>query len=337
MNLNKFFKAILVKSLVEAFFVPIPKTYSKLYSVKVIYDPNNVLHKAKYQHSENSNRVDYAAQELKNVEGIQISSPADDKERALRAIYRVHEKWYVDDVLAMCLKGGGNIDFDTYLTKDSFQVLISTTSAWLDCCQATLNDENEATFALTRPPGHHATSCQAMGFCIINFAAATAMYALEELGAQRISMLDFDVHYGNGVAAIVRKDSRIRYCSLHEKGSFPGTGLEESEGGPNKNIRTIEVEVGCSWKDNYSQRFEKEVIPWLLEHDPDILIVSAGYDALEDDELANLCMQPEDFYLISSKLKESFGNRIMFGLEGGYAVEATSKAIKYTLQPFLEG
>ncbi|CAN0388880.1 unnamed protein product [Ascophyllum nodosum] len=188
-------------------------------------------------------------------------------------------------------------------------------------------------FALARPPGHHATSVVAMGFCLVCFAAVAAFHALETLGCRRVAILDFDVHHGNGVAAIVKGDDRIRYSSIHQGGIFPGTGGAEDTG-PLGNLKHLPFfGVGERWE-TYEARFE-ESLEWLREFEPDLLIVSAGYDALEADELATASLQPEDYARMGSRIREVFGNKVAFGLEGGYNLQVTPKAIRMTLEPFL--
>ncbi|CAM9178888.1 unnamed protein product [Choristocarpus tenellus] len=175
-----------------------------------------------------------------------------------------------------------------------------------------------------------------MGFCIICFAAAAAFHALETLGCQRVAILDWDVHHGNGVASIVKSDPRIRYCSLHQGGIFPGTGGAEDMG-PLENLKHIPFFKGGETWDDYGPRFENEAIPWLKEFNPDILIVSAGFDGLEAEELATMSLQPLDYQRMAKRLREEFGTKIVFGLEGGYNLEETPKAVLLTLEPFLEG
>ncbi|KAG5184876.1 hypothetical protein JKP88DRAFT_198490 [Tribonema minus] len=315
--------------------------------VKVIYDESHTRHAARSDHSECPARATVAADLLQGVAGIGMVAPAaasgdaDALDKVMRALHRVHKDWYIEDIAAMSRRGGGNVDFDTYVTKDTYDVCVRATSAWLDAVDSAVTHGTPA-FALTRPPGHHATPMAAMGFCFFNFAGAAAMYALDELGLERVALLDFDVHFGNGVAAVARQDARLRYCSLHEAGSFPFTGTEELAGGPHKNLRQLEVQPQYfgggkgTWAESYEKRFKEEALPWLVEFDPQLLIVSAGYDALEADPLATLTMQPENYREIAQLLRGAFGNKVVFGLEGGYAVEETACAIHMTLQPFLE-
>ncbi|CAM9448523.1 unnamed protein product, partial [Phaeothamnion confervicola] len=198
----------------------IPKPCSQF---KVIYDDIFASEKHRCRsysdHPERPERCRNAAAALYEVDGVSWAVPSaleseEGKERAWKAIERVHRDWYVDDIIGICARGGGDFDSDTFLSRGTVELCVAAQSAWLDAVDSALGDGVPA-FALSRPPGHHATAGGAMGFCIFNFAAAAAFYALEACGAKRVAVLDYDVHHGNGVASLIREEPRIRYCSLH--------------------------------------------------------------------------------------------------------------------------
>eukprot|EP00904_Undaria_pinnatifida_P010795 jgi/Undpi1/6846/HiC_scaffold_21.g09322.m1 len=305
--------------------------------IKVIYDEIFLKHRPPpgYPHPECPARVSTAKTELGGLEGVEWATPSSlsgegDKATALTAIERVHTREYLDEVKRICAKGGGGADFDTYICPDTFEVCVAASSAWMDAAESALN--GSPAFALTRPPGHHATAGVGMGFCLVCFAAVAATHALETLGCNRVAMLDFDVHHGNGVAALVKGDERIRYCSIHQGGIFPGSG-DEGDSGPLGNLRHLPFfGSGETWE-TYEAKFE-EAVSWLEAFKPELLIVSAGYDALDADELATASLQPEDFGRIGRRLKEVFGKKVAFGLEGGYNLQVTPKAIRNTIEPF---
>lgn len=171
-----------------------------------------------------------------------------------------------------------------------------------------------------------------MGFCIFNFAVGAAKYALEKYNLSRICILDFDVHYGNGIADLIAADPRIRYASLHQLGVFPPGG-EEVYSGPLNNIRNVGVPEGSGWE-SYRPLLVDRVLPFLADFEPQLVIVSAGYDALESDELASVSLLPVDYHRMASHIKTAFGP-VMMGLEGGYNLNDLPLAVEQTLIPYL--
>eukprot|EP01041_Mallomonas_annulata_P008443 gene8443-17409_t len=252
-----------------------------------------------------------------------------DREIALSIIKKVHDEEYVKEVETLCAKGVRILspwDADTYISSDTYNTCIISQSAWID-------GVNEVAFALTRPPGHHAIKGSSMGFCIFNFAMGAAIYALNELKLKRIGILDFDVHYGNGVADLMADNPNIRYTSLHQLGIFPNSG-EESYIGIHNNTRNIALPYECTWKE-YEPLLRTRAIPFLTEFNPDLVIVCAGYDALASDVMAQINLLPNDYFEMSKLIKENFG-AVLFGLEGGYDVEALPLAIEATIRPYLK-
>jgi len=205
-------------------------------------------------------------------------------------------------------------------------------SAWLDGVDQVLNNQRP-TFVLARPPGHHATRDTAMGFCLFSNAAIAAEYALTKPGVKRVGILDWDVHHGNGTEAIVRDNPYIAYCSLHQHPCYPGTGSNKNEHGQYQNILNLPMAAGSKIAD-YQQVFEQEVIPFWQNWQPDILIVSAGYDANRDDPLAGMSLEPTDYNLLTKSILQ-ITNCPLFGLEGGYHLEALAQSVVATLRSCL--
>ena len=200
----------------------------------------------------------------------------------------------------------------------------------MDGVDEVLGNKNVA-FAVTRPPGHHAVKSNSMGFCIFNFAVGAANYALSK-GLNRIAIIDFDVHFGNGVADLVSSNPKIRYSSMHQYGIFPNEGKGGFHG-DNNNIFNIELPPNCNGS-SYLPLFENKLIPFLKEFDPELVIVCAGFDAMAGDPLANMNLEPTDYRLISQKIKDSFGP-VLFGLEGGYDLERLPLGLKESILPYI--
>jgi acetoin utilization deacetylase AcuC-like enzyme len=218
----------------------------------------------------------------------------------------------------------GNIDADTYVTTESFNVCLRATAAWIRAVDVAETNDSGTAMALTRPPGHHAEKGASNGFCIYNFAAAAALHALQDPN-KRVSILDWDVHFGQGVKDILMPNSRARYVSIHQTPAFPYMGEYLQTHGEHKNVLTIPMPAETTWTCGYKDLFDK-ALDFVCndEWQPDIVIVCAGYDALDSDELASVSLNAQDFGRMTLRLSEHLGETtskrpaVIFGLEGGY-------------------
>jgi acetoin utilization deacetylase AcuC-like enzyme len=211
-------------------------------------------------------------------------------------------------------------------------VALLAVNAWLEGVDVVLQEQKSA-FAIARPPGHHATRNYGMGFCIFSNAAIAAHYALQQPGIDRVAILDWDVHHGNGTEAIVTHNPQIAYCSLHEYPFYPGTG-KATERGKHNNILNIPLAAGSTLAD-YTPAFEQKILPFLQNFNPQLLIISAGYDATHADHLAHICLKPIDYQLFTQYCLE-ISPHLLLGLEGGYNYEALSDSVVYTLQALIQ-
>lgn len=204
-------------------------------------------------------------------------------------------------------------------------------NAWVDGVDQVMT-KNRPAFVLVRPPGHHALPDEGMGFCLFANAAIAAIYAVEHLGLSRVSILDWDVHHGNGTQAIVETHSKIRYCSLHQSPAYPMTG-GASEMGKFGNILNVPLQPG-SGSDVYNAAFELQVLPWLRSGNPELLIISAGYDAMAVDPLARMQLKADDYGRFT-KWCLDITPRILFGLEGGYDLDGLAMGVAKTIETCL--
>jgi acetoin utilization deacetylase AcuC-like enzyme len=246
-------------------------------------------------------------------------------------LQQVHTQRYIELVEKIASQGGGMLDADTPISARSYDVALLAVSAWLDGVDKVLASDNPA-FVLARPPGHHAERGTGMGFCLFSNAAIAAYYALEKPGIQRVAILDWDVHHGNGTQDIVESDARIAYCSLHQSPCYPGTG-KATERGLHNNVLNLPMPPGSAIAE-YQPIFEQKVILFLKDFQPDLLIVSAGYDANAADPLAGIALQPEDFGLFTDCCLQ-LTRRIVFGLEGGYHLSALALSVVATIKSCL--
>ncbi|MBE9044994.1 histone deacetylase [Pleurocapsales cyanobacterium LEGE 10410] len=303
--------------------------------ISVIYSPEFLEHNTGYGHPEKAKRLTAVVDALSAVEWRdkikwQLPTPAPEK-NILSYIRQIHTPEHIDRIKRVAEKGGGYLDGDTPISPRSYEVALLAVSAWLDGVDQIV-DHHRPAFVLARPPGHHATRDTAMGFCLFSNAAIAAEYALTKPNVKRVGILDWDVHHGNGTEAIVKDNPQIAYCSLHQHPCYPGTGSSSDRGSYN-NLLDLPMKAGSTITD-YQVVFEREVMPFFRSWQPDILIVSAGYDANYDDPLASISLKPEDYSLLTKYVLE-ITNYPLFGLEGGYDLAALSRSVVATLSSCL--
>ncbi|MGB3296710.1 MAG: histone deacetylase, partial [Phormidesmis sp.] len=243
-------------------------------------------------------------------------------------IHRVHDADYVRALKALAQNGGGYLDSDTVMSAESYDLALLAVTAWLEGVDWVSQHQSPA-FALVRPPGHHAERAQGMGFCLLSNAAIAAHYTLNSAKANRVAILDWDVHHGNGTQALVENNSRIAYCSFHQSPAYPGTGAA-SEKGMYNNVLNLPMSPGSQLTD-YQQRWEAEAAPFLKGFDADFIIVSAGYDATQADPLAGISLQPDDYGWFTQVCLALTPN-VLFGLEGGYDYRALAESVAATIR-----
>lgn len=301
----------------------------------VIYSDLFLLHETGYFHPEKPERLTAIKQALQSVawaEKLTWHEPTPVEHRSLMPLLQqVHTPTYINGVRQLANRGGGYLDGDTPISHRSYEVALLAVSAWLDGIDHVL-ERNQPAFVLARPPGHHALRDIGMGFCLFGNAAIAAYYALEKPGIHRVAILDWDVHHGNGTQALVEADPRIVYCSLHESPQYPGTGAA-SERGLHDNVLNLPMPSGSTIAE-YGAAFEQQLVPFLRQFQPDLLIVSAGYDANQADPLAGISLQPQDYGLLTQSCLQ-LTSRILFGLEGGYDLEALAQSVVETIRPCL--
>jgi acetoin utilization deacetylase AcuC-like enzyme len=298
----------------------------------VIYSDEFLLHDTGHFHPENPGRLTAIQTALRSTFPTQLEwrLPTSVEARSPMAqIEAVHDRRYLDQVRQIANRGGGFVDGETVISPRSYEVALLAVNAWLDGVDLAIAS-GEPCFVLARPPGHHAVSDLGMGFCLLSNAAIAAYYALQH--CDRVAILDWDVHHGNGTQAIVETNPKIRFCSLHESPQYPRTG-HPSETGFHQNVLNLPVMAGSTIED-YQPLFEQKVMPFLSEFEPDLLIVSAGYDANHADPLAGVSLKPDDYRVFTESCL-GLTRRIVFGLEGGYDFDALARSVVATIQPCL--
>jgi acetoin utilization deacetylase AcuC-like enzyme len=302
-----------------------------MHSLPIVYSEQFLRHQTGNHHPERPARlqaiVEYLQTEFQASQ-LDWRAPTPTSQRSpLPLIEQVHQLAYVQTVARMAQAGGGQLDPDTPISTASYDVALLAVNAWIDGVDIALQTQSPS-LVLARPPGHHALPNQGMGFCVFANAAIAAYYALSQPGITRVAILDWDVHHGNGTQAIVETHPQLAYCSLHESPCYPYTG-QASEQGNHQNVLNIPMSAGSRGME-YQAKFTQQILPWLNVFNPDLLIVSAGYDANQDDPLASIELQPQDYGVFTDACL-GITRRVVFGLEGGYDLPSLAKSVAATV------
>ncbi len=238
-------------------------------------------------------------------------------------VERVHERGYIQSVEAACLKGRERLDPDTAICADSFDVALLAAGAAIVAVEAAVGDGPTRSFCAVRPPGHHAERARAMGFCLFNNIAIAASHALDALGLARVAIVDWDVHHGNGTQHCFEGEPRILYCSVHQYPFYPGSGAAEEQGSGAARGTTVNCPLPAGSGDGaYRLAFDSRILPALERFRPQLLLLSAGFDAADDDPLAGQLVSGAGFRWMGEQLvavaEQYCGGRLISLLEGGY-------------------
>ena len=251
------------------------------------------------------------------------------------AIARVHDPSYIESVRETAEGGGGWLDWDTAVSPHSYEAALLAAGSGLMAVDRTLADGRLA-FMLVRPPGHHATYSRGMGFCLFNNIAVAAAYAVEELGLERVLIVDWDVHHGNGTQAAFYEDPRVLFFSVHQGGHYPGTGLAKEVGSGRGVGHTVNVPLRPGEGDGaVLAAFSSLLLPLGRAFRPQLILVSAGYDGQEGDPLGDLRFSKSSFQWMAAQLRalsmEIGAAGPLCFLEGGYVPALAAESIEATL------
>ncbi len=243
---------------------------------------------------------------------------------------RVHSPAYITAIEGFCKAGGGKLDPDTGAVPDSWEAALRAAGAGLEAVDRLENGEGAAAFLTVRPPGHHALTARAMGFCLFNNVAVVAASLLER--SQRVTIVDWDVHHGNGTQAMFYDNPHLQYLSFHQFPAYPGTGWFDELGEGKARGTTINIPLPPKSGGDVYRQGMAELGPVVEEFAPDWVLVSAGYDAHNRDPLADLRLVEADYGLLGQAVSRLVppGRLIMF-LEGGYDLAALKGSVTATL------
>jgi acetoin utilization deacetylase AcuC-like enzyme len=289
------------------------------------------------RHPETSDRLRAIRRGLSKVHGV---SYHDGDPATVEQIEAVHDTDYVSEVETFCADGGGTWDADTVAVEATWDAALAAAGLAVWAGEEALDGSQgrDTPFAIGRPPGHHAEYADAMGFCFFNNASVAAQAALDSGDADRVAIVDWDVHHGNGIQNIFYDREDVFYVSLHERGLFPGTGNLKETGREAGLGTTLNVPYpgGCGDAE-YLAAVDDLVDPALDRFDPDLLFVSAGFDAHRNDPISRMRLSTEGYGLLARRLEEVAADSdapIAFVLEGGYGLDALADSIRMINETF---
>jgi acetoin utilization deacetylase AcuC-like enzyme len=297
--------------------------------------PDYVKHLTGPGHPERPERVTAITDALKHSSLVDLLAPIAVDPATEDELAAVHTPAYIHHVHEVASHGGGALDPDTVASPDSYEIALLAAGGALTATRAVLEGRARTAFAAVRPPGHHALADRAMGFCLFNNAAVAAADACQRVGLSRVCILDWDVHHGNGTQAIFYRDGRVLYISLHQEHWYPGTGAIDERGEGDGAGFTINVPLPAgTGDDGYRLVFEEVVVPVLRVSAPQVLIISAGYDAHFDDPLGGMLVTAPGFRTLAEMVMQTRaeGAGVVGILEGGYHLAHLATSVLATLE-----
>ncbi len=307
--------------------------------VSYVYDPIYLKHETGY-HPENAQRLEAIMAHLKETGLLKQLTELKPRPATTEELTYVHQASYVSRIQDVASRGGGWLDGDTVMSPDSYDAALYAAGGAIEATDAVISGRTNSAFALVRPPGHHATSLAAMGFCLFNNIAIAAQHALKKHKMEKVAIIDFDVHHGNGTQEAFYNNPQVLYISTHQYPHYPGTGTVGETGSGAAEGTTVNIPLpGGSGDDEYRQVFEEIIVPVVRRFHPELILVSAGYDLHWKDRLAMMEVSTAGFAEMVRTIKELAdelcGGKIVITLEGGYNLKALATSVKATFDVLL--
>ena len=253
----------------------------------------------------------------------------------------VHPRSYVEEIRGVCEAGGGALDPDTVASRGSWEAALHAAGGACAMVEALVGGETEVAFSAMRPPGHHAEPAVAMGFCLFANVAVAARHALDSLGIERVFVLDWDVHHGNGTNTIFHGSREVLFASIHQSPLYPGTGPLRDVGAGEGEGYSINLPVPPgSGEDVWLALVEHVVLPAARAYEPQLVLISAGFDAHRDDPLASCELEASSFGRMAVQVRafaDELGAPVGGVLEGGYDLRALAASAAATLEGLRDG
>jgi acetoin utilization deacetylase AcuC-like enzyme len=290
-------------------------------------------------HPEQPARITAIERELERLGWLgftRVKSPS--VERSV--LTAVHPSGHVQAIEELALRGGGQTDLDTVVSPGSFEAALHAAGGAVGLVEMLIAGEAPSGFSSHRPPGHHASQARAMGFCLFNNVAVAARHALERLGLERVMIFDWDVHHGNGTSDIFHATDEVLFVSIHQSPLYPGTGPASDVGSGVGTGYTVNLPVPPGSGDAvYQELTDEVVVPLARAFEPQLVLISAGYDAHQEDPLADCSVTEAGFAGMTRSVRHAgaeLGVPVGGVLEGGYALGALARSVAATLQALRE-
>jgi len=308
----------------------------------LVYDDIYLKHYCGEWHPERPERLRYIISALEES-GLMSSlrkispRPASKQELAL-----IHTQSYIDELERLSRNGRQWLDPDTCVGPDSWEASLKAVGGLLSACDEIVNGNARTAFCAVRPPGHHATSGRGMGFCLFNNVAIAARYLQSSLGLSRIAIVDWDCHHGNGTAEAFYDDPFVLYISLHCYPFYPGSGSESEVGEGAAKGTTVNIPLPDNTPaDQYRKKFADALERVLIPFQPELILISAGFDGFAADPIGGLGLDPQDFAWMTQKVceasRETANGRIISALEGGYNLDALAQCVCEHVAALIDG
>ncbi len=305
----------------------------------IVFSHNDCLLKFNgINHPERKERLEVVLKAIKEFENIKIlNSTLPD----INLIKYTHPEFYIEDIFSK-IPEEGLISIeqepyaDTFLCPLSKNAILYSCGSGINAVDYVMKNNHKRVFCAIRPPGHHAETTRANGFCFINNIAVAARYLQKNYKLKKIAIIDFDVHHGNGTQEIFYNDDKVAYGSIHQSNIFPGTGFENEKG--KGNIFNAPIQASTNSK-NFIKIFENKILSNIYKFKPEFILVSAGFDAHKNDPLSQINLESKDFYILTElivEIAEKFSKgRIISFLEGGYNLQALYESSKEHLKALI--
>jgi len=299
----------------------------------IIYDDIYLKHDTGPDHPENSARIINTIEHLRSAncwQKLDIKKPRAATEAEVSAI---HSTSQIEQIAEIARSGGGYLDPDTYVSSDSYEAALNAAGAPLTAIDLIMDKKVDNAFCLVRPPGHHATPEKGMGFCLFNNVAIAAKYIQSRYSLDRIVIIDWDVHHGNGTQDAFYDDPSVMYFSMHRYPFYPGTGAEEETGKDSGSGFTINIPLSYNTEPQEYLKFFEDILEKRIKpFNPQFILISSGFDAYRLDPISGLSLEASDYNkltkLTQNIAKDCCDDRIVSCLEGGYHLLDLPKCIE---------
>jgi acetoin utilization deacetylase AcuC-like enzyme len=290
-------------------------------------------------HPENADRIRAIEARLDEVgwRGLEVrEAPAASREQ----LERVHPSAHIEAVEEISARGGGRIDLDTVASARSYEAALRAAGAAASAAADLVGNGQRFAFCGLRPPGHHAERARSMGFCLFNNVAVAAAHALAETDAERVMVIDWDVHHGNGTQDVFYESDQVLYMSIHQSPLYPGTGHPQETGSGVGEGYTVNLPVPPgAGPDEFLALIQTVAMPVARRFEPGLLAISAGFDAHRDDPLAECVLDERTYGEMAASLRDladELGIGVLVCLEGGYALDALAGSVDATIAAFTD-